>query len=229
MISPKVLIVSDDADCASVWVYNLQQKGLVVLQESSLANVIERWSEEIPDLIVIDVQAGHEHQIEICRKLRANSVIPILLFLQVNDESQIIEAYHTGVDECIFKPISPAIFAAKVMVWTRRSWTMPVDGLDHLHTGKFTLVSEHREVVSDDGKVVKLTNLEFRLLHLLMSHPRQVLETSRIVCSIWGCYGEGDNILLKNVVYRLRHKIETDPSQPNVIQTWPGGYSFQDN
>ena len=73
---------------------------------------------------------------------------------------------------------------------------------------------------------VKLTNLEFRLLHALMSRPAHIFAVDEIIEFIWGGYGEGDHILLKNVVYRLRKKIEADPSHPVLLQTWQGGYSF---
>ena len=73
----------------------------------------------------------------------------------------------------------------------------------------------------------QLTNLEFRLLHLLMSRPGQIFSAEDTIESIWGGHGGGDQVLLKNVVYRLRKKIEADPSHPVLLQTWPGGYSFQ--
>jgi DNA-binding response OmpR family regulator len=74
---------------------------------------------------------------------------------------------------------------------------------------------------------IRLTNLEFRLLHLLMSRPGSVFSAEDMVESIWGGYGNGDQVLLKNVVYRLRRKIEADPSRPLLLQTGQGGYSFQ--
>jgi DNA-binding response OmpR family regulator len=78
------------------------------------------------------------------------------------------------------------------------------------------------------GSEIRLTNLEFRLLHLLMSRPGHVFPAEDIVQSIWGGYDNGDQVLLKNVVYRLRRKIESDPSNPVQVQTGPGGYCFQE-
>jgi DNA-binding response OmpR family regulator len=78
-----------------------------------------------------------------------------------------------------------------------------------------------------DGTEVKLTNLEFHLLHLLMSRPGRVFNAEEIIQAIWGGYGHGDQVLLKNVVYRLRRKIEADPGRPALLQTWQGGYSFR--
>jgi two-component system OmpR family response regulator len=82
-------------------------------------------------------------------------------------------------------------------------------------------------MIKPDGTEIKLTNLEFHLLHLLMSQPGRVFSAEEIIQSIWGGYGDGDQVLLKNVVYRLRKKIEADPSHPVLLQTWQGGYSFR--
>ena len=228
-VNPKVLIVCDDPDTSSVWVYILQQKGWITILESCARNMLGRWAEEIPELIVIDLQTSQAERIGLCRKLRAASVSPILLFFPTFNETQIIEAYKAGVDECVVKPVSPVLFTAKVTAWVRRSWTVPVNGLDQIQAGKLTLDPGQRAVIVENEKITRLTNLEYRLLHLLMSRPSQVLETSKIIRSIWGSYGEGDSVLLKNVIYRLRRKVEANPSQPCIIQTWPGGYSFQNN
>jgi DNA-binding response OmpR family regulator len=82
-------------------------------------------------------------------------------------------------------------------------------------------------MIRPNGSQVSLTNLEFRLLHLLMSRPGHIFNAEDIIHSIWGGYGNGDHVLLKNVVYRLRKKIEADPGHPVLLQTWQGGYSFR--
>jgi DNA-binding response OmpR family regulator len=224
---PKIFVVCDQSDTAPVWGYMLGQRGLSVVLETSLAKAIDRWSAEITDLVVIDIDIPHAERIELYKKFRAVSVAPILLFLPGYHETQMLEAYAAGVDEVVVKPISPAIFLAKILAWTRRSWTVPVNGLSLLRVGKHRLDPTRRCMVNPDRMEVKLTNLEFRLLHLLMSRCGSVFSAEDLVESIWGGYGNGDQILLKNVVYRLRRKIEADPSHPQLLQTAPGGYSFQ--
>src|SRR6185503_8076359 len=155
------------------------------------------------------------------------SVAPILLFLPSHDETQVLEAYAAGVDEVVIKPIGPAIFLAKITAWVRRSWIMPVDELSLVKVGRHRLDPTQRCIIDSKGLEIKLTNLEFRLLHLLMSRPGYVFSAGDIIESIWGEYGNGDQVLLKNVVYRLRKKIEADPSHPMLLQTWQGGYAFQ--
>ena len=224
---PKIFIVCDQSDTAPVWGYILRQKGLSVILETSFEKAVDRWSSEITDIVVIDVDTPHPERMELYRKFRAVSVAPILMFLPAYHETQILEAYQAGVDEVVVKPTSPAIFRAKIMAWTRRSWTVAVEGLNLVKVGKHRLDPARRCLVNPQGMDIKLTNLEFRLLHLLMSLPGHVFSAEDIVESIWGGYGNGDQVLLKNVVYRLRKKIEADPSRPYLLQTGPGGYSFQ--
>ena len=164
-------MVCDQRDTAPVWGYILRQQGLIVILETSLEKAIDRWSSEMPDLVVIDIDIAQEDHMELYKKFRAVSVAPILLFLPAHHETQILEAYAAGVDEVVVKPISPAIFLAKIMAWVRRSWIMPMDELSLVKAGKHRLDPTQRCIVDSEGLEIKLTNLEFRLLHLLMSRP----------------------------------------------------------
>ena len=224
---PKIFVVCDQKDTAPVWGYILRQQGLIVILETSIEKAIDHWSLETPDLVVIDIEMAHQDRMELYGRFREVSMAPILLFLPTHHETQILEAYTAGVDEIVIKPISPAIFLAKIMAWVRRSWIMPVDGLSLVKAGKYQLDPTQRCIVDSSGLEIKLTNLEFRLLHLLMSRPGNIFSAEDIIESIWGGYGSGNQILLKNVVYRLRKKIEADPGHPALLQTWQGGYSFQ--
>lgn len=224
---PKIFVVCDQSDTAPVWGYILRQRELTVILEASLDKAVDHWSVEMPDLVVIDVNVANQDPVALYKKFRAVSVAPILLLLPTPHETQILEAYAAGVDEVIVKPIGPAVFLAKIVAWARRSWTVPVDDLNHVKAGKHKLDPMKRCLIDANGVEIKLTNLEFRLLHLLMSRPTQLFSVEDIIQSIWGRFGNGDQVLLKNVVYRLRKKIEIDPSRPVLLRTWPGGYSFQ--
>lgn len=225
--SAKIFVVCDQKDTAPVWGYILRQRGLIVILETSLEKVVDRWSAEMPDLVIIDLNVEHEARMELYQKFRAVSVAPILLFLPAYHETEILEAYNAGVDDVVVKPVSPAIFLAKILAWVRRSWTVSIDHLSLVKAGKYRLDPARRCLIDPNGVEIRLTNLEFRLLHLLMSQPGLMFSMEEIIESIWGGYGNGDQILLKNVVYRLRKKIEEDPSRPRFLQTGQGGYSFQ--
>jgi DNA-binding response OmpR family regulator len=224
---PKVFVVCDQRDTAPVWGYILRQQGLIVIMETSIEKAIDRWSAEMPDLVVLDLDVEHEERMELYQQFREVSVAPILLFLPTYHEREILEAYAAGIEDVVVKPISPPVFLAKILAWVRRSWTVPIDTLSLLNAGKHRLDPGRRCLIDPAGIEIKLTNLEFRLLHLLMSRPGFVFSLEEIIESIWGGYGNGDQVLLKNVVYRLRRKIEEDPSLPLFLQTGQGGYSFQ--
>jgi DNA-binding response OmpR family regulator len=224
---PHILVVCNRPDTAVVWGHLLREKGLTALLESSTQKAMERWSAEPSDLVVIDVDAAQEELLEICRGFRGVSVAPILLFLPTHHETLILDAYAAGMDDVVVKPLSPAVFQAKILAWARRSWMVPMERLNLVHAGRHRLDPSKRCLVNPHGGEIKLTNLEFRLLHLLMSQPGQICDTDELIQSIWGTYGGGDHVLLKNVVYRLRKKIEAHPGNPELIITWPHGYSFQ--
>lgn len=225
---PKIFVVCDQQDTAPVWGYILRQRGLSVILETSLERAVERWSSEITDLVVMDINVPHADRMELYQKFRAVSVAPILLFLPIYHEAEILQAYEAGVDDVVIKPISPAIFLAKIRAWVRRSWTVPTAELSQVKVGKHQLDPARRCLITPEGVEIKLTNLEFRLLHLLMSRPGHVFGAEDIIQAIWGGYGNGDHVLLKNVVYRLRRKIEADPGRPVFLQTWQRGYLFQE-
>ena len=224
---PKVFVVCDQRDTAPVWGYILRQQGLIVILETSRQKAIDRWSNEASDLVVLDVDSQHPERMELYKKFREVSLAPILLLLPAYHETQILEAYEAGADEVMVKPISPAIFLAKILAWGRRAWTVPVSTLGPVKAGKYWLDSVRRCLTQPDDSEISLTTLEFRLLHLLMSRPAHIFSAEEIIESLWGSYGSGEPVLLKNVVYRLRKKIEVDPGHPLFLQTWQGGYSFQ--
>ena len=112
---PRVFIVCDQDATAPIWGYIIREKGLIAIVETSVERAIERVKKEIPDLIVIDLNAPHQKRIEIAQTFRSLSPSPILFFLPSNNELEILEAYQNCVDECVVKPISPAIFLAKIL------------------------------------------------------------------------------------------------------------------
>ena len=218
----RILHVTNDREVGEIWAYALRQMGLYVTLTASAVDALAAWEQDTFDLILIDVCAPDLDGIALARQLRALAANPILLFTNHCDEGYLIAAYTAGVDECAIKPVSPSLFLAKVRAWLRRAWMVPAAALQTFQAGPLRLDPVHRAVTLADGSTAKLTNLEFRLLHLLMSHPGQPLPADVIVDRVWG-YTGGDSVVLKNLVYRLRLKIEPPESPPRYIQTSPGG------
>jgi DNA-binding response OmpR family regulator len=224
----QVLVVSDDPEIGRLWAYALEQIGLGVSISELGAKAIERWAEALPDLVVVDSHCWQGEDIEFCRLLRVETVVPILLFTAQNDEYYLLDAYRSGVDEVVAQPVSPRLFLAKVRAWLRRAQSIPSSVLDDLAVGGFTLDEGRRLISLPNGRMVRLTHLEARLLYLMMGHPNQVLESTALIERVWGHYGEGDGALLKNLVYRLRCKIEPDPAAPRHLITEGNlGYRFR--
>jgi len=223
-----VLIVCNDPSTAPVWGYMIREKKLHAVIETDPQNSLERCKEIEPSLTIFDLKLSHSKVLELCFQLRAICENPILLFLPSYDENLILEYYDAGIDDCVIKPISPAVFYAKVKAWLRYSKQLPVDVMLELQVGDICLDPSQNILVKGDGKEISLTDLEVRFLHLLMSRPGYVFDSDAIVNQVWGLYGEQDVTLLKHVVYRLRRKLGDASNDPRWIQTWHGkGYSFR--
>jgi len=220
----RVLIICDQTDTAALLGYMIREKGLNAVIETSVQRAMDQAMEFTPDLIVIDVNAPHTERISLVKNYRGLSKKPILLFLPTHHETEILDAYSAGVDECIVKPISPAIFLAKIASWARRSTSTQTAPLN---APKLRLDSAKRLVVTPEGEKISLTNLEFRLLRLLMHRPEYVFKNEDIIHTVWGISDYRDQTALKNVVYRLRKKLGKE--REYMIQTAPGGYSFIEN
>ncbi len=215
----QVLTVTDDSQVGRMLAFVLRQAEIdcSLVELAALGQAQRPW--RVFDLVVIDVSGPGVDGIELTRQVRNQVANPILLFTSNRDESHILDAYQAGVDECIVKPVGPQLFLAKVRAWLRRSWAIPGRPLSRVELGAVQLDPARQAVSRKQGAPVRLTDLEFGVLYLLMSHPGQALPADVIVQRVWGLSGEGDGALLKNVVYRLRRKIEPDPGHPRYLQT----------
>lgn len=227
MAETTVLVLSDDADTRQLFQQGLGQRGVTARVADLAAAPIEQHLSEPPDLVIIDVDNALDAALAACRRLRAEVANPILMFIYAHDEREMVQAYEAGADECIAKPIGRRLLIAKIRAWLRRAWNVPATALDALQAGGLQLDPAQRRLQTVSGATIHLTNLEFRLLHLLMSHPGQVFQGSEIIERVWGYDAEQDGALIKHLVYRLRHKMELDPGHPRFLQTAGGGYCFR--
>ena len=223
----KILIVSDDLSSGKMRSVDLQQHGY----ETTLAPCTEKaeqmFAQVLPDVIVVDVTTDHQSAIEFVRKLRSYAIVPILFMTSTNNESQTLEVYAAGVDECATKPVSLALFLAKIRVCLRHSWNISTDVLDPLQVGEVKLLPADRTVILNNSKSIQLTNLELSLLYTLLSRAGRTFTAEELCTRIWGYNSDVDLSTLKNLVYRLRQKIEADSANPAYIRTISGmGYQF---
>jgi len=227
VLGPRVLIVSNQQTTGPLWVFSLQQQDLHVMLEADPSKTLQRCEMETPDLIILDISLPEAQTVDLIKSLRAEMTTPIILLTPPRSEENIIEAYKAGVDDYLIKPVSPSLFNAKAKVWLRRSWSATTNTLDPVKIGGMHLFPSERLVIRDNGQPVHLTNLELRLLYHLISRSGQTVTTEELNQRVWGYTGEVDNTMIKNVVYRLRRKIESDPANPLIIQTVSGvGYKL---
>ena len=226
-LGPRVLIVSNQQTTGPLWVFSLQKQNFQVALEADPSNTIKRCEVEPPDLIILDINLPEAQTVDLIKGLRAEMITPILLLTPPRSEDNIIDAYNAGVDDYLIKPVSPSLFNAKVRVWLKRSWSTTTSTLSPMKVGGLQIFPSERMVMKNSGQAVHLTNLELRLLYYLAGRVGQTVTTEELNQRVWGYTGEVDNTMLKNVVYRLRRKIEADPANPKIIQTVAsGGYKL---
>jgi len=221
----KTLIVDDDLDLADVLSFTLRRAGfdVIVAHDGQLA--LERWREEDPDLIVLDLNLPRVDGLSVCRQVRAEADTPIIILSVRDEEDDIVKGLALGADDYIIKPFSPRQLVARVEALLRRAG-IPTVFPASLVAGDLTLDLSHHAVRRGEEPLPALTPLECRLMEILIRNANQVLPADMLIDHVWGPAG-GDRVMLKQLVRRLRLKVEPDPSVPTTIQTVNGvGYEL---
>lgn len=221
----KVLVVEDDLALSDVVSFTLRRAGYEVITAHDGLAAVEAFEQVPPDLILLDLNLPRLDGLGVCRKVRAVSDVPIIILSVRAGDEAVVRGLEMGADDYMVKPFSPAQLVARIRAVTRRAGvsaaptTLTVAGL--------ALDRSRGELLRlDDGASVRLTGLELKLLEALMLHPGQVLPTDTLISAVWGPEG-GDRTMLKQLMYRLRAKIEVDASNPVYIETVPGiGYAL---
>lgn len=219
----KVLVVDDDLVLADVVSFTMRRAGFDILLAHDGQAALDRWRAEQPDLIILDMKLPRMDGLGVCRQIRKESVVPIIMLTVRSDDEDVVRGLEAGADDYIAKPFSPTQLVARAHAVLRRSGAQ--FSPSHLTAGSLTLDPSRREVVNQTGRRVQLTQLEYKLLEALAVNSGQVMPTDRLIDKVWGVDG-GDKVMLKQLVRRLRRKIEHDPSHP-LVETVPGiGYAL---
>lgn len=228
----KILVVDDDRVVADLVVFTVRRAGYEAVMANDAASTIRRWAEDQPDLVILDINLpgapGLQDGFAICRHIRSESDVPIILLTVRGEEKDIVYGLEAGADDYVLKPFSPRQLVARIQAVLRRGRgpdksqrprTLSMDGLD--------FNPRLREVSLADDTTKSLTSLESRLLEYLMLNAGQVLTTDDLISDVWGA-GGGSPEMLRQLIRRLRTKIEPDPTEPFYIQNLPGlGYAFK--
>lgn len=218
----KILIVDDDQDLLALVGFALTQAGYAVVKAGDVPAALRQFADEAPDLAILDINLPSGSGFDVCRAIRAQSRVPVMMLTVRGEEEDLVKALDLGADDYLTKPFSPRTLLARVKALLRRAG---IETGGPMAAGGLSLDLEAHALSIDDAPPLRLTKLEVRLLQILMANAGHVVGTERLLSHVWGSRGSGDRQLLKQLVHRLRQKIEEDPGNPRRLQTDAGaGY-----
>ena len=220
----KILIADDDRDLLGLIAFTLTQAGYLVVKASDGPSAIHAFKGESPDLAVLDINMPGASGFQVCEAIRSQSRIPVMMLTVRGEEEDLIKALDLGADDYLTKPFSPRTLLARIKALLRRAG---IENEAPVSVGRLLLDAEEHTVRIDGGELVRLTKLELRLLQMLLANVGRTVGSDRLLIQVWGHRNSGDRQLLKQLVHRLRHKIEVDPANPQLLQTSAGsGYKL---
>jgi len=222
-----IIVVDDEPQITRVLRTTLDAQGYDIRTANDGESALEIMKDFAPDLVITDLAMPHMNGIELCRRLREVSQVPILVLSVRGEERSKIEALDSGADDYITKPFSTGELLARVRAALRRSPPTGSEPLTRIDIGDFHIdIDAHN--VSVDGRDVHLTPKEFDVLLYMAQHPRKVLTHRAILNAVWGGSSVEQNEYLRVFVGQLRKKLEPDAGSPKYILTEPWvGYRFE--
>jgi DNA-binding response OmpR family regulator len=222
----KALIVDDDLSLADVLAFTMRRAGYDVALAHDGQAALDVWRKEEPDLIILDLNLPKMDGLKVCQQIRREADTPVIILSVRGEEDDVVKGLELGADDYVVKPFSPRQLIARAEAVLRRSKTPPLSPAP-LTAGALTLDPARGVVQRGDRPAAQLTRQESRLLETLMLNGGQVLPAESLIDSVWGS-GGGDRAMLKQLVYRLRRKLEDDPANPAFVKRVPGvGYIFE--
>jgi DNA-binding response OmpR family regulator len=229
--SPTILLVDDEDSVRKVLAFPLERDGYTVVQAADGQEALERFAAQPVDLVVLDIMLPRLDGLEVCKRLRATSQVPIIMLTARDDELDKVIGLELGADDYITKPFSIREFRSRVRALLRRARTTqapgPTDEERIEHDG--LVIDVPRRVVEVRGKPVQLTYVEFELLRTLAQHPGRVFSRRMLLEALWKSADYRDPRTIDVHVRHLREKLEQEPREPEYILTVRGvGYRFRD-
>ena len=231
--APRILLVDDEQPIQTLLSFPLQRDGYEVVQASDGREALARFSEQTFDLVVLDVMLPKMDGLEVCRRLRARSSVPIIMLTAKSEEIDKVLGLELGADDYITKPFSMREFRSRVKAALRRAG-MSADGDSkvsdrNIEAGN-VVIDPGRRVVTVDDAPITLTFMEFEILMALASEPGRVLTREALLERVWGDSAYRDIRTVDVHIRHLREKIEPDASNPEYILTVRNvGYRFRDS
>jgi len=223
----RVLVVEDDPTVAEVVARYLAREGYRVERLTDGAAALDRVLDDPPDLVVLDRMLPGLDGLEVLRRLRETSAVPVVVLTAKGESPDRIAGLEAGADDYLGKPFSPRELMARVRtVLARAQGTVVGASLPRILEAGGIRIDERAHHVAVDGAEVALTQREFDLLGFLVRHPGEAFRREDLLRRVWG-YRYGDPSTVTVTVRRLREKVEADPTAPRrVVTVWGVGYRF---
>jgi len=228
--SSTILLVDDEDSVQKLLAYPLEREGFRVLQARDGEEALERFAAEEVDLVVLDLMLPKLDGLEVCKRLRALSEVPIIMLTARDDELDKVVGLELGADDYITKPFSIREFRSRVRALLRRaSVVRPAAGDGNMIAAHELELDLGRRSVEVRGTPVRLTYVEFELLRTLVAHPGRVYSRRMLLEALWGAADYREPRTIDVHIRHLREKLERDPAEPEYILTVRGvGYRFRD-
>ncbi len=227
----KILVVDDDPAFIDLVRHILSRDGFEIVSAPDGSNALELFDTQAPDLVILDLMIPKRSGMDVLREIRRQSRCPVIVLSAKSDEDAVVGALDIDADDYIVKPFRVREFRARVRMVLRRGMAIAQAGIRTgrpLECGTIVMDPAGRGVTVD-GMEVRLTRREFAMLHLLMTNKNRVIASSAIVAAVWGFDADVDEETVKAVVFRLRRKIEADPSRPrHLLNVYGSGYVLKE-
>jgi len=221
----KILIVDDEKNIVELIKFHLKKENYRVIEAYKGKDALDLYRKEKPDLIILDVMLPDMGGFEVCKNIRKESRIPIIMLTAKGEEIDKILGFELGADDYITKPFSPRELLARIKAVLKRTRTSNID-TNQIQVGPFKINVNKREIYKND-KLLELKPKEFDLLKLFITNPGRVFTRQYLLEQIWGYDYLGDTRTVDVHIRRLRQKIEDNDKNATYIKTVHGvGYKF---
>ena len=226
---PTILLVDDEDAVQKLLTYPLEREGYRVVSARDGEEALDRFADANPDLVVLDIMLPRLDGLEVCKRLRARSTVPIIMLTARDDELDKVVGLELGADDYITKPFSIREFRSRVRALLRRaSLGQELDGKELLGDDEVR-IDLPRRAVEVRGEPVELTYVEFELLRTMAARPGRVFSRQLLLEKLWGDYAYREPRTIDVHVRHLREKLEREPREPELILTVRGvGYRFRE-
>jgi DNA-binding response OmpR family regulator len=228
--APRILLVDDEQPIQTLLSFPLQKDGYEVVQASDGREALQRFSQQTFDLVVLDVMLPKIDGLEVCKRLRARSRVPIIMLTAKSEEIDKVLGLELGADDYITKPFSMREFRSRVKAALRRGGMARLDADDeHAIEVRDMRIDPTKRTVTLRGEAVPTTYVEFEILSTLARSPGRVYTRDMLLSSVWGDSAYRDPRTIDVHIRHLREKVEADAKEPEYIFTVRGvGYRFRD-